>query len=325
MSDQDKKTRQTQWFAVTAFSVIALVAMTSNFNDNIGDETKETKWAVSAVSIAFTMSSLACIANLFLKDKFVDTTMETGMALLTAGFWTAGLPAIMNPDNNLAVDSYAGGVSNLNLYFFSWGAFLTSFMVFFSCLSNSLNTISGSSATETTESKEKRCTRSSWAVLLTLSFVVMVASARIYKDINCDSDLGVEEDSNFDAVCDRTKFGVSLGTISACIGLVWLLVTKFMLKGPMGSKLDAFLVWFLFVMWTFGVILLTFDKDKSPGRELGNLYFFTWGGWAWNVIMAMTSLQNLLSEPPEDTNDEGTMKEDHKVEPAVVNEPDTNV
>jgi hypothetical protein len=74
-----KITRQTQWFGVAAFTIIALVAMTNNFNDNISDETKEVKWAVSAVSIALTFSSVAVIANLFLKDKFVGTIMETGM------------------------------------------------------------------------------------------------------------------------------------------------------------------------------------------------------------------------------------------------------
>jgi hypothetical protein len=71
--------RQPHWFAVAAFSIIALVSMTSNFTGDISNQTKEVKWSVSAVSIALTFSSLALIATMVLKDKFVGTTMETGM------------------------------------------------------------------------------------------------------------------------------------------------------------------------------------------------------------------------------------------------------
>ena len=71
--------RHAHWFGVAAFSTIALVSMTSLFVDSIKDEPKATKWAVSAVSIALSFSSLAVFANLLLKDKFVDTSIEGGL------------------------------------------------------------------------------------------------------------------------------------------------------------------------------------------------------------------------------------------------------
>jgi hypothetical protein len=52
--------------------------MTSNFDGDISDQTKEVKWSVSAVSIALTLSSLSLLATIFLKDKFCNS-METGM------------------------------------------------------------------------------------------------------------------------------------------------------------------------------------------------------------------------------------------------------
>jgi hypothetical protein len=74
-----KKMRGAQWFAVAALTAVALVSMTSNFADNINNETHEVKWAVSAVCIVLILSTVAVIANFFLKDKFVGTNMETGM------------------------------------------------------------------------------------------------------------------------------------------------------------------------------------------------------------------------------------------------------
>lgn len=138
---------------------------------------------------------------------------------------------------------------------------------------------------------------------MAMGFIVMIASARIFQDRDCDLEF-VESTSGFDinAFCDRTKFGVSLGTITAAICLIWLLVTMFFLKGPLGSTLEFALVWLLLVFWTCGVIFLTFNVDKAPASQIGNLYFFTWGSWALNVFMAMTSLQNMLSAEEETTN-----------------------
>lgn len=79
MNDALNSQRHSQWFAVTAFSIIALVAMTTNFEGNITDESKEVKWAASTVTIALTFSALAVLAHVLLKEKFVGTVIEKGM------------------------------------------------------------------------------------------------------------------------------------------------------------------------------------------------------------------------------------------------------
>jgi hypothetical protein len=236
-------------------------------------------------------------------------------SVLTAGFWAAGISAVMRPDNNLAVDRITGRVSNPNLYIFSWGAFALSFMVLFACVSHSLRNSGISSCVAIVDdTDEHRCSRSTWVGLLVTSFIVMVASSRLYQDLNCDADdSGVILE--FDANCNRTKFAVSLGVISFVSSFVWMLTAKFLLKEPLGSRVEFVLVWLLLIFWTFGVTLLTFNKHKAPARYLGNLYFFTWGSWLLTVFMAVKSLQNITSSTTEASN--GDAEEEGKKEPVV--------
>ena len=215
------------------------------------------------------------------------------------------MPIIMDPEHKLAVDSYLRGVKNLNLYFFSWAAFLVSFLNFVSCACNTINTLwptNGATTTTTTtttdtstaKNNDHRCCRSLWAGCVVMSFVVMIASCRIYNEANCsDDDLNLVE--NFDAFCGRTKYGISLGVISAIDSLIWMLTSKFWVKGSSGTIVEFVYVSFLTAMWTVGVILLTFDEKRSPGYELGNLYFFTWGGWSLFIFLCMPSFNHLMS------------------------------
>lgn len=73
------QTRNVQWFALAAFSNVALASMTSNFANDLSDETKEVKWVVSGVSVALALSTLSFIAHFVLKEKFVGTIMEGGL------------------------------------------------------------------------------------------------------------------------------------------------------------------------------------------------------------------------------------------------------
>lgn len=196
----------------------------------------------------------------------------------------------MNPSNQLAVNSYRFGVTNLNLYFFSWIAFFISFMNFFACTSMS---ISSFIEVMNESSNNRRCGRASWAGIMVTSFIVMIAASRIFQDVQCDQSTG--DIALFDEVCDRTKFGVALGSISTIVAAIWLIVTMFWLKGSMGTMIELGLVLFLMAMWTVGVALLTFDEEKSPGSGLGNLYVFTWSSWSINVFMTMTSIQNFMN------------------------------
>lgn len=82
---QDKM-RLVQWFAAAAFSTIALVALTSNLEGQLRDETSEVRWAVAAVSITVTCAALAVLASLLLQGaSFVGTALEGGLVRARAG------------------------------------------------------------------------------------------------------------------------------------------------------------------------------------------------------------------------------------------------
>ena len=78
MTAQDKKTRHSQWFAVAAFSTIALVAMTYDLG-KIKNQGMRVKWSVSAISLVLVFSALAFFAHIFLREKFANTAVEGGL------------------------------------------------------------------------------------------------------------------------------------------------------------------------------------------------------------------------------------------------------
>jgi hypothetical protein len=83
MMEDMKKERHSMWFGVAAFSTIALVAMTTDIPDgqDLGDQTKEFKWSVSAASVVVGLSALAWFAH-FTKDRFAGTPVEGGLVSL---------------------------------------------------------------------------------------------------------------------------------------------------------------------------------------------------------------------------------------------------
>ena len=71
--------RFSRWFAVVAFSSVALTALITDLPGNLSDEGKTVKWSASAISISLAMSALAWFAHMLIKDKFVGTHLEGGM------------------------------------------------------------------------------------------------------------------------------------------------------------------------------------------------------------------------------------------------------
>jgi hypothetical protein len=71
-----------QWFALAAFTTIALVAMTSRFDGNISDATKEQceiPWATTAMGVVLIISTLSLVGHFFVKDRFVGSLAEGGL------------------------------------------------------------------------------------------------------------------------------------------------------------------------------------------------------------------------------------------------------
>lgn len=165
-------------------------------------------------------------------------------ALIIFIFWAVVLPYLMKPGNNLATDEI-GGITSANLYFFSWGAFLASLLVFVGCLKNQFKVGQND--------KNPQFAGGMWAGLCMASFVLFVSAVRIYQTVGC-SDLGL-------AFCKRTKFAVALGVISAVLSLIWLFV-----GACLAPIFDMIMSTLLFIAWIFGISFITFGgDDRAPG------------------------------------------------------------
>jgi hypothetical protein len=63
------------WFALGAFSSIALIALVTRY-DSFGDEKAVIKWALATFCIAIGMAGLAIIATVAASDKYIGTKGE---------------------------------------------------------------------------------------------------------------------------------------------------------------------------------------------------------------------------------------------------------
>ncbi len=71
-------TRFVSWFALAAFNVIALVALNSQLDFDLKDESKEHKWCISSMIITLTLAVLGVVGHL-LRKKFIGTPIEGGL------------------------------------------------------------------------------------------------------------------------------------------------------------------------------------------------------------------------------------------------------
>ncbi len=63
------------WFALAAFNVIALVALNSQLDFDLKDESKDHKWCISSMIITLFLAALGVVGHL-LRKKFIATPIE---------------------------------------------------------------------------------------------------------------------------------------------------------------------------------------------------------------------------------------------------------
>jgi hypothetical protein len=85
MSCEKKQQQQhlTTWFAMFAFTVIALTSIVTTDGFRIQDQSREVQWVISAISITLTFTTLSIIAHWFIAEQFMSTNLETGMVTST--------------------------------------------------------------------------------------------------------------------------------------------------------------------------------------------------------------------------------------------------
>jgi hypothetical protein len=201
------------------------------------------------------------------------------------------MSAILDPDHNLAVSS-GFGIANANLYFFSWGALISSIL------------LAGSWGKEANGDKASE-TAVQWVCLLASSLVVMGTSSSIFNDSGCKSlDLDTSG-------CNRTKFAIGLGLASGILSLVMLPFKH----APMICHLVMGLL--LFCSWCCGVGFITFGS--GPGINLGNVYFATWISLFLCLNITTTAFKGMRSEKA-DKEDEPEVEQAAKPEDNDSNE-----
>jgi hypothetical protein len=72
------KSRFVAWFALAAFNVIALVALNSQLDVDLKDESKVHKWCISSMIVTLFLATLGVLGNL-LRNKFIATPIEGGL------------------------------------------------------------------------------------------------------------------------------------------------------------------------------------------------------------------------------------------------------
>lgn len=152
-----------------------------------------------------------------------------------------------------------------------------------------------------------------WAGLCMTSFIVMVSASRQFDTLECKNENGDTD------LCKRTSLAISLGLISGLVGLVWAFLSHWMKEtAKVTILIDSILAWFVFVIWIFGIIYVTFGGPKQAAQELGNLYFFTWASFTFSVIMAMNTVMKVLSGNDNTTADTNKNEEVHAEEAEAV-------
>jgi hypothetical protein len=79
MMQRRAKVRHGQWLALAAFTTVTLVAMRSRFENDLQDEKKPVKWAISAACVVLFASTLSTVYHFVMPSKFVGTVWEGGM------------------------------------------------------------------------------------------------------------------------------------------------------------------------------------------------------------------------------------------------------
>lgn len=160
----------------------------------------------------------------------------------------------MNPSNNIAVGIDI--IVDANVYFSSWGAFVCSLLL---CGGLAREIYGFDIAGRATPIAKTRLGK--WYVLVAASFVVMVASVRVFIAEECTKSDTVEPK------CRKTKFAISAGVIGTIVsGIITLITLKFG-KMKLAYEWEGALV--MVVIWAVGSSQIT--AGDGPGQSVGNL------------------------------------------------------
>lgn len=174
------------------------------------------------------------------------------LSLIVLIFVAAGMPTIMNPDNQQALNT-DGSILNANLYFFSWAGLAVAVYIFCTWLFHRCFTKRNLTA---------GVPSNKWYLLLAAAVIVMSSAVRLL-DQNCETD---------SKLCHRTKFAIAAGAMGTFCALV---VSILSFTNHLGMWPEAISAGLIFVLFVLGIAFLTFGGENAPASNVGNLYFST--------------------------------------------------
>jgi hypothetical protein len=254
------------WLALTMFSLISILAMLDERNNNWYFEAK---WSVALASISFGVGAIVCILQLVndARDKFVATKVEGSVILLLVIVWVLAIPVIMSPSHGLAME--AGKIVDSNLYFSSWAAFCSSLFMFASygrSIGGRLDSFFGSRW---------------WLCLFISSCITMTAAIRLKNSwgTTCRDSSGREQ-------CQELRLGIilSIASMAIAIGMIFLGVSNTSLPQFVGVIAGLLVL----TAWSVCVARLTFGR--GPGSPVGTLFFGTWISFFLALYLALSHL-----------------------------------
>jgi len=197
-------------------------------------------------------------------------------------------------DQLLALLGANTGVTNANLYYFSWASFVTSIIL----LVNYGRHAFGLDLVDQVRNRGARL--SLWAALIAACLVVAGASSRTFTDL-CriaeNLSPALNDEILATAQCKRTKFGVAVGTIGVFFSC--LIVGMKLLQSAVSYVMEFGIAAMLAILNGFGVAYIT--SNKGPGAQIGNLYYFSWISFLLSCFLAAECFGQMNSTPTTDT------------------------
>lgn len=233
----------------------------------------------------------------------LNNLVEGAVSFALAVGWAATVAVVTKQDDQQArvFLQQSGGVINANIYYFSWGCFVTSVILFV----NFTRQAFGLDLVNEISSRGARVNL--WAALIATSLVVAGSSGRTLQNIckgtpNFNSSNGMDQliaALDLFIYCKRTKFGIALGTIAVFLSIV-VVGMKIVRANPAVSTEMAVAI-LTAILYAFGVAFIT--SNLGPGATIGNLYYFTWASFLLSVGLVAECYAAFTAPPPsqEDT------------------------
>ena len=176
--------------------------------------------------------------------RLIGGMFEAINGLIVLALWCAGIAVAQRPNNSLAITTFPGIktelIRNPNLYFFSWGSFISAVFIMSSLLQEW--------RVVDVQVVPKKLMK--WYLLLTSSIIVLGAGSN-QKNNTCSS---VCLDGTFNCLdtklCNRTEFAVAVGVVGAGFSLIPI---TWSLCGEVNKYVEATVSCFTLALYCVGV------------------------------------------------------------------------